>query len=1135
MVQADEPSGREARAGEGTLAPATVEDTPGKASSPAGGTSAQDDLGGPTPTFASGMAGPESFPPPEGGWPLGWERYQYLGLLGSGGMGQVFEAWDPTLRRRVAIKLLRGEDPDLVRRFLREAQAQARVDHPNVCKVYEVGEVDGRPFIAMQLVAGKPLSRLWSEVTVEQKALLLKQVAEALHAAHKLGLVHRDLKPGNIMVEGGEDGSLRPYVVDFGLVRELGAESLTLDGAAVGTPSFMAPEQAAGETARIDRRTDVYSLGATLYSVLGGQPPFGGSSPVEVLRKVIDEEPSSLVLAAPGVPADLVTIVMKCLEKDPARRYESARALAEDLGRFLDGDPIEARPASMIYRLGKRVRKNRLAFGMGAAAVLATLILGGMWLAERRAAARRAELAQRFGEQARDMEWLLRAEYLSPPHDVRPVRQRLRERIGALEEAIRTVGRPATGPGNLAIGRALFALAEPAAAREHLERAWESGYQTPEVAYFLGASMGMLYQRELQRVRGLTGTRARQEQIERAEADLRDPALRMLRIGAGAEGVSPAFVQGLIALHEQRFEDGFARAREVAGGPSWSYDGEMLAGALFLEAGMHASVTRRDLPTRRAMLLDARKQFQAACAKGRSDPAPQIGLCRTNLYLLSGRIFLQMESLEQAEIDDTLASCDAALALDADSLDAMVSRAGIHVVIGGARQQTGDDPTPYLDTAVSDCDRVLARDPAHLTALSFRGYARKQLGYYRAPTDRRGLDDLRAALADYRRGLSLRHDDPGILTNMGDCYVALAGYAPAHGEDVFPVFEEGMTLLEQALAAAPKHRGLAMTLGSLALMKSRYEAEHGVDPIPSATRAVAFYQQGAEGASGPEELRNLALALVDLAQLTLEVGQDPSELVSRALAAVDEAHRINPRYNLPLRVRALARFVRAEHAARTGADPRPWLERAHTDLAAALELPPSDPEIWLEQAAFFLLQASSDLEGGRPLLRALRDAEGCLRRYRAEGGVSTLLLKMEGELELARGRATAAAGADPDPHFHTAVEKLAESAGRADARAGELTALAQAHLHRARWLCGKIREVAADIAAGLAAAEAAIALNGRHAEAHATRAALLVCCPQRGHTRQQREQAAAALAQALELNPLLARSYADVGEELQKR
>ncbi|MGV8041018.1 MAG: hypothetical protein AB2L07_13375 [Thermoanaerobaculaceae bacterium] len=119
------------------------------------------------------------------------------------------------------------------------------------------------------------------------------------------------------------------------------------------------------------------------------------------------------------------------------------------------------------------------------------------------------------------------------------------------------------------------------------------------------------------------------------------------------------------------------------------------------------------------------------------------------------------------------------------------------------------------------------------------------------------------------------------------------------------------------------------------------------------------------------------------------------------------------------------------------------------------------------------------------------------------GGVSTLLLKMEGELELARGRATAAAGADPDPHFHTAVEKLAESAGRA----GELTALAQAHLHRARWLCGEIREVAADIAAGLAAAEAAIALNGRHAEAHATRAALLVCCPQRGHTRQQREQA----------------------------
>ena len=197
----------------------------------------------------------------------GWERYQCVRFLGEGGMGRVFLARDPRLNRSVALKFVRGDDPGLTQRFLAEARAQARVNHERVCKVYEVGEVQGRVYIAMQFIEGRTLGALAPELSVEQKALLLREASEGVHEAHRVGLIHRDLKPSNIMVERAEDGTLRPYVMDFGLARDW-TEGATLTGAVMGTPQYMSPEQARGEVSRLDRRTDVYSLGADRKSVV---------------------------------------------------------------------------------------------------------------------------------------------------------------------------------------------------------------------------------------------------------------------------------------------------------------------------------------------------------------------------------------------------------------------------------------------------------------------------------------------------------------------------------------------------------------------------------------------------------------------------------------------------------------------------------------------------------------------------------------------------------------------------------------------------------------------------------------------------------------------------------------------------
>ncbi len=286
--------------------------------------------------------------------------YEVLGLLGSGGMGVVYKARDVRLKRLVALKMIlagahaRPEERD---RFRREAEAVARLQHPNVVHVYEVGEQDGRPFLALEYVGGGSLAeRLGGKPQpADEAARLVRALALAVHAAHRQGIVHRDLKPANVLL--AEDGT--PKVTDFGLAKRLDEAGLTQTGAVLGTPSYMAPEQAVGDSRGVGPHTDVYALGAILYELLTGRPPFEGATLLETLEQVRAQEPLPLRRLRSDVPRDLETICRKCLEKEPARRYASAQSLADDLGRFLGGELIHARSFTLADRLARTLSRDQ--------------------------------------------------------------------------------------------------------------------------------------------------------------------------------------------------------------------------------------------------------------------------------------------------------------------------------------------------------------------------------------------------------------------------------------------------------------------------------------------------------------------------------------------------------------------------------------------------------------------------------------------------------------------------------------------------------------------------------------------------------------------------------------------------------
>ena len=753
-------------------------------------------------------------------------RYALGPLLGHGGMGEVHEAWDTILNRCVALKILRHLEPAAMIRFMHEAQLHARLDCPNICRIYDVDACNGAPRIAMQLVRGPTLEDASPDLTLKEIIAIIITVAEALHAAHKLKLIHRDVKPSNILLQWGEGGWV-PYICDFGLAMTLDGPSVTQPLAMTGTPAYMAPEQVRGDRTHICPATDVYGLGGTLYFTLTGRPPCVSTVTAEVLRVKRERRFPSPRSLEPEIPPDLETILLKCLQPSPADRYASTLELAEDLKRFQAGQAVAAQPRSLTQRVWGACRRNWPLMAVTAAGLGLAV---GLWAwghdAQRRQV-NQGQLGQFFTLEAVNLEQNLANERMLPLHDLRPAFAQAWARMEALKARAASMGPDAQGPLHCALGRGLFALRAYPAAEAELEQAWAAGYQTPETAFFLARTLAIGYEQACLEA-AFAGT-APPASATQAFARAQD----LFRQARSLNSDPPEFVDATLAYAQRDWPRAAGLAQASLAANPWHLTSATLA-SLSLSALAAESAAAGDPAQAQSRYRQAHAIAQAALSRGPSDGALHRAEAVASLGLAS--LSLEAGELSLDTLDGVKRHIQQALVLDPEDARAQSAWLRVQNLRIMRMVDLGQDPARELEDGRQ---------------------------FYWTRTREPRAVDLRV--------------DHMVL------YLRQAEHDAAHGADPWPALTEA---LRDAGHAVRRHRDF---YGDLLNVKARLEADGGLDPRPTIDLLLQRFEPLAQ-AQGVYYLYEVAAeGWMTLAETEAKTRQDALPSLHRAQGLLQRA------------------------------------------------------------------------------------------------------------------------------------------------------------------------------------------------------------------------------------------------------
>ncbi len=854
-------------------------------------------------------------------------RYVMIRELGKGGMGVVHLAWQSDLRRYVAVKVIRGvESQEDIARFNREAQIAAQLQHPNIIPVYEVGAHEGEPYMAMMYVQGQTLDRILkspARPTIRHLIEWLRDASRAVEHAHAKGVVHRDIKPANMIV----DASGQLYVMDFGLAREVRAgTSMTVSGVILGTPSYMSPEQAQGRVHAIGPPSDVYALGATMYEILTGRPPFQAESPIEVLRAVTDSEPKTPRSINPKVVIDLETICLKALEKVAIRRYASAGAFADDLQRWLDGEPIEARPLSGVGRLVRAVKRNRVMatiLAVCVASAVTVAVVGAVLITRNQSFLGRRERAQReidaFVRRFQELD------LLGDPG--------ARDRMFAdCEKLVRRALEidPSYARAHAELGRLLsYRESPPTEVLSAFARALELDAQSIYAYYYRSHYYAMRYGANRDpfriRVRSARPTELVARADTPAQEELRRRAVEDLR---KFEALGSATEDKYLLLTRR----GWLAA--------WGGD---LNGALahFAEAERHRPLEAAD-EYERAQVYAARGDIEKA--QKSVDRAVQLRPGRT-LYEVSAATLTYVRESHEYTTDEQFGALkqrlDRAIKAEPDQEDARRIRAGLNIRWATERRESGREPDGHFNEAADDLSEIcrLRGDDAGCDDLA--GMLRYQQAKTAAMQGRDPDSLLQDAIACFKRMIERDSRDTSAGFNLLAARTWYYEYRAGRGES--DAAEEGEILqAARAQARGGDHESDASLLRTYETL-ARVRKDAGIDPRPLLEEAERAARSAIERRSDDVTSRSsLGYLLLLDAEWASNRGENPLAALDEASRALHDALSVAPGdWTVGIRLASLE-FDRGTWLHKSGGSGRAHVEAAATRLADMLKRAPNE-------------------------------------------------------------------------------------------------------------------------------------------------------------------------------------------------
>lgn len=1013
-----------------------------------------------------------------------WERYEFIKPLGQGAMGMVYQARDKKLDRIVALKFIRGNDQRLMARLQQEARIQARIEHPQICKVYEVGQVQAKPYIAMQYVSGQSLELVRKQMSLAEKVMVVRDVALALQEAHRLGVVHRDIKPGNILVEKSPAGHFQPVVMDFGLARAFDTnEGLTESGAVMGTPAFMSPEQASGQTKNVDRRSDVYSLGATLYDLLAERPPFVGTSVAEVLLSVLTHEPEPVRTLNTSVPQDLDTITMKCLNKEPGHRYDSARALAEDLDRYLNGESILGRKTSVWYRLRLRIRRNKLAVAVSLISLLGLLVLGS-YVAQAQLALRRVKaqaqkqqaLGQRLALEMRDLEWLLRTARGMPLHSLEREKQIVRRRMSALQTELTDLG-PAVRPlVHYALGRGHMALQEYPAAQRHLEQAIAQGYDAAEVHHSLGMALGKNFEQAMYEAQLSGGREWAQKQRPTLEPKYLIPAIDSLSRSRVMKLDAPLYLEVLISYYRRDFDAALRQAVQVLDQAPWMYEATKLAADIYLERALLARDGGRDREAEQTF-DQAVKSYETAARVGNSDAEVYEGLAET-----------WVRRTEMA-------------------------------------RNRGQPTEEFYAAAVSASDKILAVDPLSITALLRKAHA----GMMTAAILGSGV----VSVEGYQRcqkaaeaALKQQPGNPYVQDAAANCKILENEIRRLKGQDHLPPLLEARKLLESAVK---EHPHFLWGINDLGLVNGAIgnEQQRRGEPDSKELKRKELASYMAAASLDPTYQIAAMNVLVAIPGLILETRSEKEigDLLKLADEWLVKCRSIDSRQQQCPNNYFQGYAFAAERLSLAGLDPKPQLAVALRFIDETRKLGGSLQDLEQISTKTHLFEARDLLQQRKDptpsLLTMKQDLQRCFVHLSTDPLCRTLAAQAEwvaADWQVQQNKSAIAT-------LESALVKAKLATESPQVYPDAWQTVAETHLRLARSKGASRQPYQQHIALGLAAADRVFAVNPNHAVGRATQGELLILAARAAQSSTERitkaQSAIAAFEKAIHSSPLL--------------